>query len=103
MDKFSDNFNDISKEMSDRARAVSESLKSVHRRVKEQMNKKKVLKIINEDGVGEFLMNVYDNRIETTHDIKNAVNILDLNWNVIQQITKGLKNLGYQLRIEDGK
>lgn len=67
------------------------------------MNNRRVLKIINKDGVGEFLMNVYDGRIETTHDIKNAINLMDLEWNVIQQITNGLKKLGYQLKIEDGK
>lgn len=55
------------------------------------MKKKRVLRV----RANEFLYRLYDNRMETTGHIKHAMDIRDLDWNVIVNIMENLRKQGY--------
>lgn len=56
------------------------------------MKKKLVLKIRN----STFLLKVYSNRIETCNHIKDAMDISELDKNVLNNILKHLTDNGYK-------
>lgn len=56
------------------------------------MSKAKVLRIRN----SEFLMNLHADRIETCSHIKNALDISELDFEVLDKVLHQLYNLGFR-------
>lgn len=56
------------------------------------MKKRKVLRVM----TGEFLFRIYPNKIETTGHIKNALDISNIPFSVLDNITHNLYNAGYR-------
>lgn len=52
---------------------------------------------------GEFLMNIYPEKIETTGHILSALDLNEVDWNVIQQVLDNLTKLGFEPKVVDGK
>lgn len=56
------------------------------------MKKRKVLRI----RTGEFLLAIHPDRVETTKHIKNALDISEISFDVIDSVTHNLYNAGYR-------